>query len=140
MKAKTIIAIGSIIIMIIAITIISCVRPFYEEAAQNMPLPEIIRLTDFSPNELQRRLGKEPFVLFFSAKWCYSCQKLEKEIIEKAPYLANTMLKVDYSNQKLRKEYSVTLPTTIIVFNSDGVETSRHVNPTLELLINLLSK
>lgn len=67
-------------------------------------------------------------ILFFHASWCPQCRQLESDI--KASTIPNdvTIIKVDYdSNQALRKQYGVTLQTTLVKVDANGELVERFV-------------
>jgi thioredoxin-like negative regulator of GroEL len=60
-------------------------------------------------------------LLFFHAPWCPQCRELESDIKAKGVPEGVTIIKVDYdSNQKLRRDYGVTIQTTVVRVNQDG--------------------
>ena len=67
-------------------------------------------------------------ILFFHAPWCPQCRSLDKSIRETTLPSGVTIIKVDYdSNQELRKEYGVTLQTTLVKVNNAGQLIEKYV-------------
>ncbi len=79
-------------------------------------------------------------VLFFHAPWCPQCMALEKSIESGKIPDGVTIIKVDYdSNQDLRKEYGVTLQTTLVRVDDSGKSVKKYTaynQPTLQALID----
>lgn len=60
-------------------------------------------------------------ILFFHAPWCPQCRQLDASIKNGAVPDGVTIFKVDYdSNQALRKQYGVTIQTTLVSIDANG--------------------
>lgn len=75
-------------------------------------------------------------VLFFYADWCPKCRALDADIQQQLGSLSNiTIYKVDYDTETaLRKQYDVTLQTTLVKTDKDGNKLASYVayeDPTL---------
>lgn len=97
--------------------------------------------TDYTSGSIASIAGTK--LLFFHAPWCPQCRKLEASI--KAGQIPDnvTILKVDYdSNQELRKQYGVTIQTTLVRVDDNGNQVKKYVaydDPTLDAVTtNLL--
>jgi thiol-disulfide isomerase/thioredoxin len=79
-------------------------------------------------------------ILFFHAPWCPQCRALDKDIRENNIPDGVTIYKVDYdTNQNLRKQYGVTLQTTVVKVDSNGTLVAKYIpydNPTFDNVIN----
>lgn len=74
---------------------------------------------DYSASALASAQGTR--ILFFHASWCSQCRQLEADIKRRGVPENVTILKVDYdSSQALRKQYGVTLQTTVVRIDGDG--------------------
>jgi thiol-disulfide isomerase/thioredoxin len=77
-------------------------------------------------------------LLFFHAKWCPQCRKLDDDIKKATLPDGVTILKVDYdSSQDLRQKYGVTLQTTVVKVDSEGNKTASIVaydNPSFQAI------
>ena len=80
--------------------------------------------------------------LFFHAGWCPQCRALEKDIQEKGVPDGVTIFKVNYdADGGLKKQYGVTLQTTIVEVDGQGNEIQKFVaydDPTLQAVMNAL--
>lgn len=81
-------------------------------------------------------------ILFFHAPWCPQCRKLEQSIKDGTIPDGVAIIKVDYdSNQALRKQYGVTIQTTLVRVSDDGALVKRYVAydmPNLAAITNNL--
>lgn len=82
-------------------------------------------------------------ILFFHAAWCPQCRTLERDINTGDIPSGVTIMKVDYdTSQALRKQYGVTLQTTLVRVGDDGSLVKKYIaydDPTLaNLKANLL--
>ncbi len=93
---------------------------------------------DYSQDTIKSTKGTK--VLFFHAPWCPQCMMLDKSIKSGNIPDGVTILKVDYdSNQALRKQYGVTLQTTLVRVDDDGKLIKKYTaynEPTLQALID----
>lgn len=82
-------------------------------------------------------------ILFFHASWCSQCQLLDKDI--KASKIPDgvSIFKVDYdTNQELRKQYGVTIQTTLVKLDASGKELKKFIaydEPTLAAVVRQLA-
>lgn len=101
--------------------------------------PQYVDYTDESYSIL---ITNKPFVLFFHADWCHTCQRLETDItaaLESFPK-GTKILKVDFDKVKhLREDYNVVLQSTFIVLNEEGTVISRLSVPTNAQLIEAIT-
>ncbi|HEX6461949.1 MAG TPA: thioredoxin family protein [Candidatus Saccharimonadales bacterium] len=78
-------------------------------------------------------------ILFFHAPWCPQCRALEKSIQTGQIPDGMVIFKADYdSSQKLRQKYGVTLQTTLVEVDKNGVLKQKFVaydEPSLAALI-----
>ena len=92
---------------------------------------------DYAPGIIAATRGTK--VLFFHASWCPQCRKLEQSIREGTIPAGVVIIKVDYdSNQALRRQYGVTIQTTLVRVDDAGNLQQRYVaydTPSLEALI-----
>ena len=83
-------------------------------------------------------------ILFFHAPWCPQCRALDASIRAGTIPAGVTIFKVDYdSNQALRKQYGVTIQTTLITVNDQGELVDRFVaydDPSLKAVRAALLK
>lgn len=91
---------------------------------------------EYGPERYKTLLGSEKFILFFHADWCPTCRALEKEIKENLDKLnSRTVLEVNYDTEKeLKKEYGITVQSTVVFINQDGTVFEKLVNPEFELV------
>jgi thiol-disulfide isomerase/thioredoxin len=112
-----------------------------EDVRSLPPVPdeEVIELENtegyeaYSADLFNELLGSESFALFFHAGWCPTCRAMETEILGNLSALnGHIMLKADYDTEtELKKEYGVTVQTTVIFFNADGSIAKKTINPPL---------
>lgn len=95
---------------------------------------------DYS-NELVASEDTEKKIIFFHAKWCPTCRRLDKDINENLSGIpADTIiLKADYDKEtELKKKYKVTIQHTLVQVDKDGKMMNKWTgSPTL---IDMLSK
>lgn len=96
---------------------------------------------DYDSGIIQATNGTK--ILFFHAPWCPQCRKLEQSIKAGTIPSGVTIIKVDYdSNQALRKQYGVTIQTSLVRVDGSGQLQKRYVayeSPTLAAVVkNLL--
>lgn len=93
---------------------------------------------DYSQDVIKNTKGTK--VLFFHAPWCPQCMMLDKSIKSGKIPDGVTIIKVDYdSNQALRKQYGVTLQTTLVRVDDDGKLVKKFTaynEPNLQALID----
>lgn len=81
-------------------------------------------------------------LLFFHAAWCPQCRQLDGDIKAKGAPDGVAIFKVDYdSNQALRKQYGVTLQTTVVRVDANGNFVEKFVaydSPTLQAIKDAL--
>lgn len=86
--------------------------------------------------------SKDRRILFFHAPWCPQCRQLESSIKSGAIPSGVTIFKVDYdTNQKLRQEYGVTIQTTLVLLDDNGLELKKYVayeKPNLDSVVEQL--
>lgn len=83
---------------------------------------------DYSQETYQNLLGQKPFALFFYADWCPTCRNQEKLITENLDRIPEnmTILKANYDTQTdLKKQYSITMQSIIVVLDDSGQEIGR---------------
>lgn len=94
----------------------------------------------YSPEAFSQVSGTR--ILYFHAPWCPQCRKLEADITKNGVPSGVTIFKVDYdSNQALRRQYGVTLQTTLVRVDDAGQEAAKFVaydDPTLQAVKNNL--
>ncbi len=67
-------------------------------------------------------------LLFFHASWCPQCRALDASIKQSDIPSGVTIFKVDYdSNQALRKQYGVTVQTTVVRLDAQGNLVEKYV-------------
>ncbi len=79
--------------------------------------------------------------IFFHADWCPTCAAMESTINENMDNLpdGSVMLKADFDTEKdLLQEYGVTMQSTVIFFDSAGMETARAMDPSVDEMIDNL--
>lgn len=81
-------------------------------------------------------------ILFFHASWCPQCRALDADIREKGVPDGITIFKVDYDTASdLRRQYEVTLQTTVVKIDAKGTQLSKFVpyrDPTLDSVLKNL--
>lgn len=96
---------------------------------------------EYSPGALEAADGTR--LLFFHAKWCSQCRKLEETIEQDGLPAGVTVLKVDYdSSQDLRQKYGVTLQTTVVKVDGEGKLIDRFVpydDPRIDAVLSALA-
>jgi thiol-disulfide isomerase/thioredoxin len=113
-------------------------------AAEATPVPEATApsasagaYVDYSDDAIPQAEGR--VLLFFHAPWCPQCRSVESDILAEGVPDGVTIVKVDYdSRQDLRQQYGVTLQTTFVEVDADGVELQKHVaydDPHLDAVI-----
>lgn len=113
------------------------VQPVTEQPAPAAPAPGPSTApgsyVDYSDSAVASTKGTR--LLFFHAQWCPQCRALEADIKNKGVPAGVTILKVDYdSNQALRRQYGVTIQTTVVRIDDKGNLVERYVaydDPTL---------
>ncbi|MEX0748953.1 MAG: thioredoxin family protein [Candidatus Saccharimonadales bacterium] len=104
------------------------------------PVTDKSQYVDYSPDVIATTTGTR--ILFFHAPWCPQCRALEESILSGSIPEGVTIIKVDYdSNQALRREYGVTIQTTLVRINDQGQLEERFVpyeEPTLQTLVDNL--
>jgi thiol-disulfide isomerase/thioredoxin len=81
---------------------------------------------DYAPDTIGKTTGTK--LLFFHAPWCPQCRQLEADIKSSGVPNDVTIIKVDYdSNQSLRKQYGVTIQTTLVRIDDQGKLIKRYV-------------
>lgn len=91
---------------------------------------------DYSASALASAKGSK--ILFFHASWCPQCRALEESIQSGNIPNGVSIFKVDYdSSSDLKKQYGVTLQTTLVKVDDSGNLVKKYVaydNPTLDSL------
>lgn len=81
-------------------------------------------------------------LLYFHAPWCPQCRQLEADIKASGVPSGVTIIKVDYdSSQALRRQYGVTLQTTLVKIDDAGQEIKKYVaydDPSIASVIKAL--
>ncbi len=113
-------------------------KPVPIDPNMQTPAPMAGKYTDYSEASFAAA-ANEKRILFFHAAWCPQCRALEKSIqAEKIPS-GIVILKVDYdTSQKLRRQYGVTLQTTLVEVDKNGTLKKKFVaydEPSLAALI-----
>ncbi len=94
---------------------------------------------DYSANALANA-GTNTRILFFHAPWCPQCRALDADITKMGVPDGLSIFKVDYdSNTDLRKQYGVTLQTTVIKVDASGVKQAMFVPYSDPSLANMLA-
>lgn len=92
---------------------------------------------EWSPTAVADAEGR--VLLFFHAPWCPQCRELDEDIRADGPPDGTTIIKVDYdSRQDLRREYGVTLQTTVVEVDASGALLGSVVpydDPSLETVL-----
>ena len=92
---------------------------------------------DYSDGIIAKTEGSK--VLFFHASWCPNCRALEKDINAGPIPAGLTIIKVDFDNSAdLRRQYGVTLQTTVVYVDDDGSELGKAIlaeDPSVDALI-----
>lgn len=82
-------------------------------------------------------------LLFFHAAWCPQCRALEQDIKTSGVPVGYTIFKVNYDTETaLKKQYGVTLQTTLVEVDENGNEVKTFVaydDPSLSAVINAFS-
>jgi thiol-disulfide isomerase/thioredoxin len=82
---------------------------------------QFISYEDYLGNESM--YADKQVVLFFSAKWCPTCQALNKDINTNLSDIPSdvVIVSVDYdSNLDLRRQYGVTVQHTLVLIDKEG--------------------
>lgn len=80
---------------------------------------------DYSDGIVAKTAGQK--VLFFHAPWCPQCRSIEKDINQQGVPDGVVVIKVDYdSRQDLRQKYDVTLQTTFVKIDDQGISTQKY--------------
>lgn len=94
----------------------------------------------YSPDAVASASGTK--ILFFHAAWCPQCRQLDSSIKDGTVPDGVTIYKVDYdANQALRKQYGVTIQTTLVSIDANGALVKKYVaydNPSLSAVISNL--
>jgi thiol-disulfide isomerase/thioredoxin len=104
--------------------------------AVELPEPEYLNYTEAQYTEL---LGNEPFLLYFHATWCSTCNRVKGEI---EADLANfpkgsKILQADFDSElELKEKYGIQVQTTFAVINKNGEHVDTLAVPTTEEIIN----
>ncbi len=92
---------------------------------------------DYEDGIIARTAG--PKALFFHATWCPNCRQLDEELRAAGAPDGLTVFKVDYdSRTDLRRQYGVTLQTTVVFVDDDGTAISSRVlydDPSIAALV-----
>lgn len=95
--------------------------------------PQAVPLYQNYTLELYTNLkGTKPFVLFFHAPWCPTCQKMEREInADLATFPQGTIiLKTDYDTEvALKKAWGIQVQSTVVVINAKGESVFKGTDP-----------
>lgn len=91
---------------------------------------KVTRLSMLTPLLKQAQAEKKPVLLIFYAKWCASCQTMERAI-QQDPLLLRTLnhfqiiqadiTELDEGNKALMTAFHVIAPPTVFVFNAQGI-------------------
>lgn len=112
-----------------------------EEGAMDTETSSSFQLIPYSMAAFDDVRGKQPVAIHFSASWCPKCRALDaslKENMASLPQDAIVFL-ADYDTEiDLKKEYGITLQTTVVFFNRQGEKIDTINNPSLEKIKTLL--
>lgn len=89
------------------------------------------------------KLKGKPVLFFAATKWCQTCQRLEKDILERTGEIPAevTILKVDYDNDlAMNRAWRVSAQHTLISLDKDGEEVTRWVGISLDSLLKEINK
>ena len=93
--------------------------------AQSDPLPAG-SYKDYTEDAVTSTNGTK--LLFFHAPWCPQCRALEASIKKDGLPHGVTVFKVDYdTNQDLRRNYGVTIQTTLVKIDDSGNKIASYV-------------
>lgn len=103
---------------------VSSPEPESNEQLQSQELPDSDnanpRYLEYSETSFAEASDKNR-ILYFHADWCPQCRALEASILDSQIPEDMVILKVDYdSNQDLRRQYEVTLQTTLVSVDANG--------------------
>lgn len=149
-------AIGAILVVIVAAFVFvlsnSADMPAYEQPNQGAnssdqsqssptaPAQSPGAYVDYSAEALADAEGRR--WLFFHAGWCPQCRALEQDIQNDGVPAGVTIFKVNYdSAADLKKQYGVTLQTTIVEVDDQGKLVKKYVaynDPTLDAVTKAL--
>jgi len=82
--------------------------------------PEYVEYSQALREELH---GQEPYVIFFHADWCPTCQALEADIKKELSTFPNgtKILKANFDKeQKLKQEYGIVMQSTLVFIDAEG--------------------
>ena len=160
MDRRTIITLGSILVLIVAGFSFLIFNPSAKEAMQknleaskptltNTPTGNedsatqdqaVGKYTTYSADLVASTKGTK--LIFFHAPWCPQCKELDADIKKQGVPSGVTVFKTDYdSNQALRQEYGVTIQTTVVKVDDDGKLVKKYVaysEPSLDAVIKNL--
>jgi hypothetical protein len=90
-----------------------------DRSPEGRPTPTPGEYVDYREGIIAETSGTA--LLFFHAPWCPQCRALESDIKARGVPEGVTIIKVDYdSSQTLRREYGVTIQTTVVRLDKDG--------------------
>lgn len=116
----------------------------YKEIRNDSSQEKVLRVNtlgyqDYSQRNLDTAKLKGKPVLFFAAtKWCQTCARLEKDILERTGEIPEdvTILKVDYDNDlAMNRAWGVTAQHTLVALDDDGEEVTRWVGIGMDSLL-----
>jgi len=94
--------------------------------------------TDLTEDNFVEFMAAKPFALYFHADWCPTCRALEARITEGLVGFPDgaTILKADFDTAtELRDLFGVTMQSTIVVIDANGVPTVTLADPSNDELI-----
>lgn len=98
---------------------------------------------DYTAENYQALLGKEPMVLYFYAAWCPACREQDKNIIaDLANFPKKTkILKANYDTEReLKVKYGIQVQTSFVVLDSSGKVVASLLDPSLDDLKSAIGR
>ena len=113
------------------------------EADANQTVATLNRYVDWSQTAFDAASEQHRW-LFFYADWCPKCRSLDTDITTQRSSIPDDVVifKVDYDNaDALKRQYGVTLQTTVVAVDHNGEATNRYIGTTTtETLANLITQ
>lgn len=95
-------------------------------AQPEQPAIEKGKYVDYTEESFAQTKGTR--LIFFYAPWCPQCRALDESIKATNLPVGVTIFKLDYdSNRSLRQKYGVTLQTTVVKVDAEGVGVKTYV-------------
>jgi thiol-disulfide isomerase/thioredoxin len=111
-----------------------------EETAMSAEAAQYVEYTAAKYNELK---GNKPFVVYFHATWCPTCNVLDEKITDEISSFPKgaMILNADYDTEtELRDQYGVNRQTTLVVLDAEGNVSATLTNPSMEKLMEEINK